>query len=174
MKIPPRMSIALDEETIKIFNKHKENYSSASELFRELLRFFDQFGFLTEHDPFKIKTYVEMLSEGEHIILDIDHWITFLRFMKTHPDKEKFWELHERISESHAEEFQGRDAEFILRRLEACNFFRLNVKSGEYTLVLANDEVKDFVRDFLTSVFGKMNIKAEIKEEVAKLRVRIY
>ncbi|NOY11589.1 MAG: CopG family transcriptional regulator [Archaeoglobi archaeon] len=172
MKNPPRISIALDEETNRIFTELRGSFTSVSEMFRELLRFYSRFRFLENQDPFRIKTYVEMLSEGEHVILDIDHWVAFLRFMNTHPEKEMFWEVHERISKSHAEEFEGRDAEFILRRLEACNFFRLNVKSGEYTLVLWNDEVKEFVREFLEGVFEGMGIKAEIKEEIAKLRVR--
>ncbi|WP_456477590.1 CopG family transcriptional regulator [Geoglobus ahangari] len=172
MKNPPRISIALDEETNRIFTELRGSFTSVSEMFRELLRFYSRFRFLENQDPFRIKTYVEMLSEGEHVILDIDHWVAFLRFMNTHPEKERFWEVHERIPKSHAEEFEGRDAEFILRRLEACNFFRLNVKSGEYTLVLWNDEVKEFVREFLEGVFEGMGIKAEIKEEIAKLRVR--
>lgn len=172
MKNPPRISVALDEETYEIFSDLKGSFSSVSEMFRELLKFYSKFRFLENQDPFRIKTYVEMLSEGEHVILDIDHWVAFLRFMRSHPEKEKFWSVHHSISKSHAEEFEGKDIEFILRRLEACNFFRVSVKSGEYTLVLGNDEVKEFVREFLEGVFEGMGIMAEIKEEIAKLRVK--
>ncbi len=80
--------------------------------------------------------------------------------------------MHRRISESHAEEFEGMGIEGILRRLEACNFFRINIKDGEYTLVFGSDEVKEFVKKFLEGVFEGMKIKAEIKEELAKLRVK--
>ncbi|WP_457591242.1 CopG family transcriptional regulator [Geoglobus sp.] len=172
MKNPPRISVALDEETHEIFSNLKGSFSSVSEMFRELLKFYSKFRFLENQDPFRIRTYVEMLSEGEHVILDIDHWVAFLRFMRSHPEKEKFWNVHHSISKSHAEEFYGMDVELILRRLEACNFFRVNVKSGEYTLVLSNDDVKEFVKKFLEGVFDGMGIKAEIKEEVAKLRVK--
>jgi len=34
-----------------------------------------------------------MLSAGEHVILDIDHWLLFLGFVESHPEKDKFWEL---------------------------------------------------------------------------------
>ncbi|AKG90953.1 hypothetical protein GAH_01768 [Geoglobus ahangari] len=97
MKNPPRISIALDEETNRIFTELRGSFTSVSEMFRELLRFYSRFRFLENQDPFRIKTYVEMLSEGEHVILDIDHWVAFLRFMNTHPEKERFWEVHERI-----------------------------------------------------------------------------
>ncbi|WP_456369683.1 CopG family transcriptional regulator [Geoglobus sp.] len=173
MKNPPRISVALDGETYEIFTELRESFSSVSEMFRELLKFYSRFRFLESHDPFMIKTYVEMLSGGEHVILDIDHWVAFLKFMNTHPEKERFWEIHHSISKAHAEEFSGRDMEFILRRLEACNFFRVSVKKGEYTLVLGNDEVKEFVRKFLEGVFEGMGVKVEIKEEIAKLRVKI-
>ncbi len=172
MRNPQRISIALDQETFRILSELKDSYSSVSELFRELLKFHSKFKFLEDEDPLKIKTYVDMLSHGEHVILDIDHWLAFLRFISSHPEKEKFWDMHRKISESHAEEFEGMEVEVILRRLEACNFFRISIKDGEYTLVFGSDEVKEFVRKFLEGVFEGMKIKAEIKEELAKLRVK--
>ncbi|MBE8539541.1 CopG family transcriptional regulator [Geoglobus acetivorans] len=172
MKNPPRISIALDDETYSIFNELKESFSSASEFFRELLKFYREFSFLEDYDPFKIKTYVEMLSEGEHVILDIDHLVAFLRFIKNHPDSDEFWRVHENVSKAHADEFRGKDVNFILKRLETCNFFRLNVKEGEYTLVTGNEEVKEFTKKFLEGVFEGMGLKFEIKEEFAKLRIK--
>ncbi len=41
----------------------------------------------------KVYTHAEMLSAGEHVILDIDHWLLFLGFVESHPEKDKFWEL---------------------------------------------------------------------------------
>ncbi len=172
MKAPQRISIALDQETFRILSSLKDSYSSVSELFRELLKFHNKFRFLENEDPSRIKTYVDMLSHGEHIILDIDHWVAFLKFISSHPEKDRFWEIHRRVSESHAEEFKGMNLSEILRRLEACNFFRVNIKGVEYTLVFGSDEAKEFVRKFLEGVFEGMGIKAEIKEELAKLRIK--
>ena len=90
-----------------------------------------------------------MLSEGEHIILDIDHWIAFLRFAETHPEKEKFLELHKEIARSHAEQFKGKSLEYILERLEVCNFFRLNkVDEKDFTLIFGNEMTRRFIRHF--------------------------
>jgi len=76
----------------------------------------------------KVRTYIQILSTGEHIILDIDHWLLFLNFIESHPERDKFWESHKAICEAHAEQFKHKfyHAEYILKRLEACDFFKLN------------------------------------------------
>ena len=38
----------------------------------------------------KVNTYLELLSQGEHIIIDVDHYLSFLQFIENSPDKEKF------------------------------------------------------------------------------------
>jgi len=114
-----------------------------------------------------------MLAEGEHVILDIDHWVAFLKFMETHPESEKFWEMHRDVARAHAEEFEGKSVEYVLERLEACNFFRINVKKDEYTLVLNHEATKKFVKMFLEEVFRGMGINIEIKEDLMKLRLKV-
>ncbi len=164
MKRPIRVTIALDEETYEIFNRLRDELNvSQSELIRRVLRFYSVYGELERYESRKVMIYVEMLSEGEHVILDIDHWIAFLRFIETHPEKEKFWEIHRDIARAHAEEFRGKDAKYILERLEACNFFRVNrIGKNEWTLILGNEITRDFIKIFLEEVFRGMGIDAEI------------
>jgi Arc/MetJ-type ribon-helix-helix transcriptional regulator len=175
MKNPIRITVALDEESYEIFNSLREKFrDSQSELIRKALRFYHDYQELENYDRNKVKTYVEMLAEGEHIILDIDHWIAFLKFIETHPESEKFWEIHREVARAHAEEFRGKDAEYILERLEACNFFRINAKNGEWTLVLNHEATKKFVKLFLECVLRSMDIDVEVKEDLMKLRLRIF
>ena len=175
MKNPVRVTIAFDEESYEIFSKLKESSrQSQSEIIRNALRFYYSYREFENLDGEKIKIYVEMLSDGEHIILDIDHWIAFLRLVETHPEKDKFWEIHREVARSHAEQFKGKSAEYILERLEACNFFRMNrVSENEFTLILGNEITKNFIRIFLEEVFEGVGINAEIKEDLTKLRVRV-
>ncbi len=175
MKRPIRVTVALDEETYEIFNRLRDELKvSQSELIRRVLRFYSVYGELERYESRKVMIYVEMLSEGEHVILDIDHWIAFLRFIETHPDKEEFWRLHRDIAKAHAEEFRGKSAEEILERLEACNFFRVNrIGKNEWTLILGNEITRDFIRIFLEEVFEGIGIDAEIKEDLTKLRIRL-
>jgi len=174
MKNPIRITVALDDESYEIFNKLKEKFrNSQSETIRRALRFYYDYQELENYDKNKIKTYVEMLAEGEHVILDIDHWVSFLKFMETHPENEKFWEMHRDVAKAHAEEFEGKSVEYVLERLEACNFFRINVKKDEYTLVLNHEATKKFVKMFLEEVFKGMGINIEIKEDLMKLRLKV-
>ena len=175
MKNPIRITVALDEESYEIFNKLKENFKdSQSELIRRALKFYHDYRLLENFDKNKIRIYVELLGEGEHVILDIDHFIAFLKFIETHPEKDKFWEIHKEVAKAHAEEFSGKTIPYILERLEACNFFRVNkVGENEWTLILGNEVSKEFIRMFLEEVLRNLGMSFEIKEDLTKLRLKL-
>jgi hypothetical protein len=60
----------------------------------------------------------------------------------------------------------------MLYRLEVCNFYRLTKNApNDFTLVLVSEVSKDFIRVFLEEYFAAMGVKAEIKENLTKLRV---
>ncbi len=62
----------------------------------------------------------------------------------------------------------------MIVRLEACNFFRMTKNApNDFTLVLFSDISKEFVKVFLEEYFAAMGVKAELKENLAKLRVTI-
>ena len=176
-KAPERITIAMDEETFNIFKKLRSTLRlSQSGLMREALKFYNKNRKLFESvEEDKIRTYIEMLSAGEHIILDIDHWLLFLKFVETHPEREKFWEAHREICRSHAEQFSQKSAEEILRRLETCNFFKLSkISEEEFTLVLSSDVPKNFIKTEIEGIFTAMGIHAVVREDIAKLRVRLH
>mgnify|MGYP000936449428 FL=1 len=117
-----------------------------------------------------------MLSDGEHIILDMDHWILFLNFIESHPNKEKFWEMHKKVSQAHAEEFinKNHDLEAVLRRLEACNLFKVSRTSDtDFTLILGYDIPKKFIKTELEDIFSRMGRQVEMREDLSKIRVKI-
>ena len=157
MKNPIRVTVALDEER------------SQSETVRRALKFYYEFRELERYEWEKIVTYVEMLSE--HVILD--HWVTFLKFIELHPESERFWDIHREVAKAHAEEFMGKDVRYVLERLEACNFFRINQKDSEFTLILNKEETKMFVRMFLEEVLKGMGYRFEIKEDLMKIRLKL-
>ena len=70
---------------------------------REALKFYSRHKTLFESiEDKKVYTHAEMLSAGEYVILDIDHWLLFLGFVESHPERDKFRELHKAICEAHA------------------------------------------------------------------------
>ncbi len=54
------------------------------------------------------------------------------------------------------------------------NFFKISKTSkNEFTLVLGSDVPKKFVKTELEEIFAGMGLKVEIKEDLAKLRVKV-
>ncbi|MBE0516614.1 MAG: CopG family transcriptional regulator [Methanophagales archaeon] len=173
-----RITVAMDEKTAEMMKKMRDELgTSQSELIRQALKFYGKYRLLIEsQEDKKMYTYAEMLKVGEHVIVDIDHWLLFLRFIETHPEKEKFWELNKPIYEAHAEQFKHKSyrVEDVLKRLEACNYFTLNkVSKNDYTLILSSEMLKKFVKTLLEETFSGMGFKVDIREDLAKLRVKV-
>jgi negative regulator of replication initiation len=172
-----RITIALDESSFQIFEKlRKEEGISQSALLRRSLKFYDENKGLVKSKDKKVDLYVDMLSSGEHIILDMDHWILLLNLIDSSPKKEKFWQGCRAVAKAHSEQLPSkvRTPAELLERLEACNFFRL-VKNSEkdFTLVLNSNSTKKFVRTIVEDFLNCMKFNAEVKEDFSKLRVRI-
>ena len=173
---PTRITVAFDKTTAELLEKvSAEAQVSNSETMRRALKFYSQNKALD--DPAmtrKIHAYLDMLLTGEHVIVDIDHWLMFLRLISSSPEKESFWSEHKQVARAHGEQLKTKvhSPEELLERLEACNFFRLTKNSSkDFTLVLVSELSKDFIRILLEEYFSAMGVKAEIKENLTKLRV---
>jgi len=117
-----------------------------------------------------------MLLSGEHVILDVDHWLLFLELADNSCGQENFWEKCKKVAKAHAEQLNCKvhTAKDLLKRLEACNFFRLNENSeNDFTLILLSESSKRFIKTFLEEFFSVMGMKAEIHEHLAKLRISV-
>jgi hypothetical protein len=177
-KNPTRITVAFDQPTANLLEKiSKDTELSQSEIMRRALKFYNENKTLTDPEiRRKAYAYMDLLLGGEHIILDVDHWLLFLQLIESSPDKEKFWAEHKTVARSHKEQLNNRvhSADELLKRLEICNFYRLTKNSErEYTLVFGSELPKKFVRVFLEEFFSAMAIKAEIKENLTKLIVTI-
>lgn len=177
-KIPTRITVAFDSATASLLEKiSEETDQSQSEIMRRALRFYSDNRNLTEPSVrMKVQAYMDLLLGGEHVILDVDHWLLFLQLIENSPDKDKFWIGHKAVARAHKEQLKSkvRSAEDLLKRLEICNFYRLTKNSEkEYTLVFGSELPKKFVHVFLEEYFSAMGIKAEIKENLTKLSVSV-
>ncbi len=175
---PTRITVAFDKTTADLLEKISTDAQvSQSEIMRRALKFYHENKAL--EDPVtkkKILAYIDMLLTGEHIILDVDHWLMFLRLIASSPEKETFWKEHKEVARAHWEQLKTKvhSPEEMLFRLEVCNFYRLTKNApNDYTLVLVSEVSKDFIRIFLEEYFTAMGVKAEIKENLTKLRVTV-
>lgn len=172
-----RVTIALDEETAQLLEKLKEeSRGSQSELMRQALRFYWERRGAAEKAP-HLGLYADMLPSGEHLILDVDHWLLFLKLLREAPPEaqERFWAGCRAVADSHGEQLTGkvRSPEDLLTRLEACNFFKLKKDSDrDFTLMLVNDGAKEFVKRVVQEFAEAMGLSIEVREDFAKLRVR--
>ena len=175
---PTRITVAFDQSTASLLEKiSKERGLSQSEIMRRALRFYYENRAIEDAATRKkLYTYMELLLGGEHVILDVDHWLLFLKLVESSPEKERFWKEHRDVAKSHTEQLKTKvlTAEELLTRLEACNFFRMTKDSeNDFTLVLGSELPKKFVKTFLEEYFAGMGVKAEIKENLGKLRVTV-
>jgi hypothetical protein len=175
---PTRITVAFDKTTADLLEKiSTETQVSQSEIMRRALKFYNENKAL--EDPAtkkKILAYLDMLLTGEHIILDVDHWLMFLRLIASSPEKETFWTEHKEVARAHWEQLKTKvhTPEEMLTRLEVCNFYRLTKNApNDFTLVLVSEVSKEFIRIFLEEYFAAMGVKAEIKENLTKLRVTV-
>ena len=180
-KINNRITIALDDNTCKLLKElEKESAGSRSELIRTAIKFYHKFKKVLDSSnngvATRVNTYLDLLSHGEHIILDVDHYLSFLKFIENSPDKELFSDINKSIGKAHAEEFsQGLEistVQKVVERLEACNFFKIvQDSSNRYTLLLGSDIQKNFIKTFLEEVLNGMGFKVQIKEGFSKLKI---
>ncbi len=178
MTNPTRITVAFDKSTADLLEKiSTEADLSQSEIMRRAIRFYHENQSL--NDPAtrkKVNAYMDLLLSGEHVILDVDHWLLFLSLIESHAEKEKFWDEHRKVAQSHKDQLKSkvRTAEEVLRRLEICNFFRLTKNSDkDFTLVLGSEFAKRFVKIIVEEFFSAVGIKAEIKENLTKINVAI-
>jgi hypothetical protein len=178
IKNPTRITVAFDQSTANLLEKiSREAALSQSEIMRRALRFYNENRALEDVAARKkVYAYMDLLFSGEHVILDVDHWLLFLRLIESSPEQEKFWSEHRSVARSHSEQLKNKvhTVEELLARLETCNFFRMTKNSEkDFTLILGSELPKKFVRIFIEEFFSAMGIKAEIKENLAKISVTV-
>ncbi len=172
---PKRISVSVDEQTLEILKElDSEEDISRSELLRRAVKFYHGTRKFREYGTERLDTYLDLLSEGEHVVLDIDRWLLFLDMLDSIPEKEEFWKKSEKIAESHAEQLSSRvqTPSDLLERLAACNFFRLSKTSDEeFTLIVNSEKSRRFVKRLLEDFSQSMGFDLEIQEGIGKLRV---
>jgi len=175
---PTRITVAFDPTTANLLEKiSQETELSQSEIMRRALRFYNENKVMLDHAiRKKAYAYMDLLLSGEHVILDVDHWLLFLNLIESSPEQEKFWDDHRAVARSHREQLRSkvRTAEDVLTRLETCNFFRMTKNSEkDFTLILGLEAPKKFVKILIEEFFSAIGVKAEIKENLAKLNVTV-
>jgi Ribbon-helix-helix protein, copG family len=180
MTAPIRITVSFDEKAYRNFEALKDEMDvSQSELIRRAINYYYENRSSLESPPDeRMADYKEMLGNGEHIILDIDHWLLFIKAVESSTNQSEFWNTHRDIARSHAEQLAKKitSPEALLKRLETCNLFKISRSDSapnEYTLLTGSGTQRRFVREFLEETFAGMGFNGNIKEDFSKLRVTL-
>jgi predicted transcriptional regulator len=169
-----RITIAVDDETLEVLKRIARGTElSYSAIVRSAVKSFSPG---TPEEAERLRIWSNMLSKGEHVILDVDHYLLFLKYVESSPRKEAFYREGVKVALSHAEQLLKtiKTPEDYLKRLEACNLFKLvRGADGEYTLVLSSELSKRFIKELVSTTMSGMGFKFQIKEDLAKLRVEV-
>lgn len=175
MPKPHRITIALDEETMNLLSKlAKQMGITHSAVVRTSLKFFSENTDSPENLE-RSRIWSNLLSKGEHIILDVDHWLLLLKHINSSPVRETFYEEAKPIAISHAEQLASvvKTPEEYLKRLEACNLCRVVKQSEkEFTVILTSEESKRLLSELIEQTLTQLGFQLEIKKDLMKLRLK--
>jgi len=180
MNSPIRVTVSFDEKSYRNFEAMRDELDvSQSELIRRAINFYyDNRASLNGPPDERVAEYKDMLGNGEHIILDIDHWLLFLKTVESSSSQSEFWNTHRDIARSHAEQLAKKVTTPVemMKRLETCNLLKISRSDSapnEYTLLTGSGTQRRFVREFLEETFAGMGFNANIKEDYSKLRITL-
>ncbi|MFW6376566.1 MAG: ribbon-helix-helix protein, CopG family [archaeon] len=173
-----RVTVSLDDdakealdELVKLANNGK------SSVVRDALKFYaanyevassiEKGGNLTD--------YHQMLSGGEHVLLDIDFFHAFLRNIDLDDPDEEFMEAVDRVSEYHAKEYAERfeNIDELLNWLSICGFLTVrNSQKNTYHVVFPSEEMRWFMTRFIRKSTTDLPFKVEVEESVSKVLIK--
>lgn len=171
-----RITVSLDDETAKMLealaNSDKRSISeivrfSVSEYYklREVQKYVD---------PEFVGRIVELLSESEHVMVDVSLWATILEELNRTAN-EKFWEYVGKIGMEYGFQLKVKglnDIFEVLKYMECLNWYHVKVSSpNTYTLILTVRAEVKLLSVFLQNLFDALEKPVELIEGVRKIIV---
>ena len=173
-----RMTVSLDGDAKAALDDLTERTGeSRSAIVRRALAFYAaNFDAVTStRSGENVATYYQMLSGGEHVLLDVDFFHAFLDGIDLDDPDEEFIETVDRVSEYHASEYAERfdDVGEVLDWLSLCGFLTVRNSDGEtYHVVFPSESMRWFMTRFLRKSLTDVPFDVEIEESVSKILVR--
>ena len=171
-----RTSIALDRKTTEMLQiLVKKKNTTASEIIRRAITtYFELENARMKITPDVTKIYTDFLSDGEHMIVDIEHWTAIWEELNEKAS-DRFWEIIKKSGYEHGMQYRDKgltDVYDILRYMEVGNYFRIKIDGeGRYTLILSTHTEQRFLKTFLENLFKAQGLDVTIQEGYGKLRI---
>ncbi|MUV48167.1 ribbon-helix-helix protein, CopG family [Haloarcula sp. CBA1122] len=173
-----RVTVSLDEETKETLEDLTDRTGeSQSQLIREAIAFYAaNFDSAHASDSDHLQTYYEMLSTGEHVLLDIDLLHALLsQFSDPAQRDEGVLEMIDQVAQYHAQEYAERfdSLEDVLEWLSLCGFLTVRRdERGSFHVVFPSESVRWLMIRFIRGSITDLPFEIEIEESVSKVLLR--
>ncbi|WP_138007997.1 ribbon-helix-helix protein, CopG family [Halalkalirubrum salinum] len=169
-----RVTVSLDDDSKTSLERlSTETGNGQSEVIRRALAFYAaNFGAAKVQPSDNLEQYYQMLSSGEHILLDVDFLHAFLEHVydRDGPDP-SFVEAADRVSDYHACEYAERfdDIGDVLEWLSFCGFLAVRHEDdGVYHVVFPSEPVRWFMSRFIERSTAELPTDIRIEPGVSK------
>ncbi|ELZ98035.1 CopG family ribbon-helix-helix transcription regulator [Haloferax mucosum ATCC BAA-1512] len=170
-----RITVSLDDDAETALDSlTRRTDKPQSEVVRNALTFYAaNFEAATTEASANLEAYHQMLSSGEHVLLDIDFLHCFLDSVE---DAEgdpapAFVEAADRVASFHAHEYEERfdSLDEILDWLSFCGFLTVRASDGDvYHVVFPTESVKWFMTWFIEQSTERLPFDLDVEEGVSK------
>ncbi|SDC32840.1 ribbon-helix-helix protein, CopG family [Natrinema hispanicum] len=172
-----RVTVSLDDDsTTALETLVAETGNGQSEVVRRALTFYAANFEAADGGPSdNLEQYYQMLSSGEHVLLDIDFLHAFLGYCYNGGDPDPaFVEAADRVSDYHAHEYATRFEEVgdLLEWLSFCGFLDVRQEGeGVYHLVFPAEAVRWFMTRFIERSTVELPTEIRLEQGVSKVIV---
>ncbi|MFW6000425.1 MAG: ribbon-helix-helix protein, CopG family [Halorubrum sp.] len=171
-----RVTVSLDEGSRTALDTLiSETGKGQSEVVRRALSFYAANFEAARADPGEnLEQYYQMLSSGEHVLLDVDFLHCFLEFCYDGDPDPAFVEAADRVSDYHAREYADRfdDVGELLEWLSFCGFLEVRAADdGVYHVVFPSEPIRWFMTRFIERSAADLPFEVAVESGVSKVIV---
>ncbi|RKD95973.1 ribbon-helix-helix protein, CopG family [Halopiger aswanensis] len=170
-----RVTVSLDDDSAAALETLvAETDEGQSEIVRRALTFYAaNFEAASGRPSDNLEQYYQMLSSGEHVLLDVDFLHAFLEYCYDGGDPDPaFVEAADRVSDYHAREYATRFDEVgdLLEWLSFCGFLEVRREDDRvYHLVFPSEAVRWFMTRFIERSTVDLPTEIEVEQGVSKV-----
>ncbi|UPM44677.1 ribbon-helix-helix protein, CopG family [Halocatena salina] len=170
-----RVTVSLNEDAKSALEQlTDQTEKSRSEIIRRAVSFYAaNFESANANNSDDLQTYYQMLTTGEHVLLDIDLLHAFLNQVDEREQRDPvFLETVDRVARYHSREYAERfdSLDEVLDWLSFCGFLTVRNTEGDiYHVVFPSESLRWFMMRFIQGSVEELPFELEIKESVSKV-----
>lgn len=170
-----RVTVSLDDDSSAALERLlAETGNGQSEIVRQALAFYAaNFEAASGRPSDNLEQYYQMLTSGEHVLLDVDFLHAFLEHCHAGGDPDPaFVEAADRVSDYHAREYAARFEEVgeLLEWLSFCGFLEVRCEGdGVYHIVFPSEAIRWFMTRFIERSTVDLPTEITIEQGVSKV-----